>query len=90
MSDRKEGRSGIYRAYGAAFNLVAAVAGFVIVGWWVGQYFFQRPQAGVLVGLVLGFIGGFYNFFREALAAGRAAERDYRERAGHSDEERRE
>lgn len=57
---------------GLGFELVAAVAGFTFVGYWIDRHYATEPW-GTVVGAVLGIIGGLYNFVRVAT---RAAELD--------------
>ena len=73
------------RLAGIGFELSAAVAGFVLVGYWVGRYF-DKAELGIVIGAVMGLIGGMYNLIRVTLAAsGGAADR---KRNSNSDEER--
>ena len=58
-------RSDAGRAYSLGFELVCAVAGFVLVGIWIDRHYSSGPW-GTLICLVLGLIGGFYNLFRGA------------------------
>lgn len=61
---------------GIGFELAAAVAGFVLVGYWIGKYF-DRAEIGIVIGAVLGLIGGMYNLIRATMAAsGGAADRE--------------
>lgn len=60
------------RLAGIGFELAAAVAGFVLVGYWVGKYF-DRVETGIVIGAVLGLIGGMYNLIRVTMAASRGA-----------------
>jgi F0F1-type ATP synthase assembly protein I len=50
------------------FELLAAVAGFAFVGYWVDRHYETAPW-GLVIGAVLGIIGGLYNFIREATKA---------------------
>ena len=79
-----EKRPNARRLAGIGFELAAAVAGFVLVGYWVGKYF-DKPQMGIVVGAVLGLIGGMYNLIRATLAASGGAA--YRKRNSDSDED---
>ncbi|HEY8022725.1 MAG TPA: AtpZ/AtpI family protein [Thermoanaerobaculia bacterium] len=54
------------------FELVGAVAGFTLVGFWIDRHYRTYPW-GVLIGLALGLVGGMYNLIRESLAASREA-----------------
>jgi len=71
------------RLAGIGFEFAAGVAGFVLVGYWVGKYF-DRIELGVVIGAVLGLIGGMYNLIRVTLAASRGAA--YRKRNSNSDQ----
>jgi F0F1-type ATP synthase assembly protein I len=53
------------RAYSLGFELVCAVAGFVLVGIWIDRHYSSGPW-GTLVCLFLGLIGGVYNLIRGA------------------------
>jgi len=53
---------------GMGFELLAAVAGFAFVGYWVDRHYETAPW-GLVIGAVLGIIGGLYNFIREATKA---------------------
>ena len=61
--------------WGIGFELVGAVAGFTLVGYWVDRHYRTYPW-GVLIGLALGLIGGMYNLIRESLAASRQTRED--------------
>jgi F0F1-type ATP synthase assembly protein I len=52
------------------FELVAAVGGFVFVGYLWDRHFRTAPW-GLLTGAVLGLIGGMYNLIRQSLLATR-------------------
>lgn len=54
-------KSGI--AYGAAISLFAAVVGGLIVGWLLDRWLGTSPWL-LVVGLILGAAGGFYEFIR--------------------------
>lgn len=60
------------RLAGIGFELAAAVAGFVLFGYWIGKYF-DQAELGIVIGAVLGLIGGMYNLIRVTLAASRGA-----------------
>jgi F0F1-type ATP synthase assembly protein I len=53
---------------GIGFELVAAVAGFTLIGYWWDRHFGSSPW-GLLTGAALGLIGGTYNLIRQSLAA---------------------
>jgi F0F1-type ATP synthase assembly protein I len=52
------------------FELVAAVGGFIFVGYLWDRHFGSSPW-GLLTGAVLGLIGGMYNLIRQSLLATR-------------------
>jgi F0F1-type ATP synthase assembly protein I len=53
---------------GIGFELVAAVAGFTLIGYGWDRHFGSRPW-GLLTGAILGLIGGMYNMIRQSLSA---------------------
>lgn len=50
-------------AYAAGFSLFASVAGFTLLGY-LGDKWFQTSPWLLVVGIVLGSIGGLYQFVR--------------------------
>ncbi len=54
------------RFAGMGLELGGAVIGFTLVGYWVDYHYGTEPR-GLLTGAVLGVIGGFYNFIRQAI-----------------------
>ena len=66
------------RHSGVGLELAGAVAGFSLVGYWIDRHYGTNPW-GLVVGLVLGIVGGLYNFVREALQATREAQREDRD-----------
>jgi F0F1-type ATP synthase assembly protein I len=63
MPGKQTQRGDAGRAYSLGFELVCAVAGFLLVGIWIDRHFGSGPAA-TLICLLLGLIGGFYNLFR--------------------------
>ena len=55
---------------GLGFEMAAAVAGFSLVGYWIGRYY-GNSALGITIGGALGVIGGTYNMIRAALMASR-------------------
>ena len=53
---------------GLGFELVAAVAGFAFVGFWIDRHYETDPW-GLVICAVLGIVGGLYNFIRAAMKA---------------------
>jgi len=76
MPEPGTGRFGGGALWGMGFELVAAVAGFTLVGYWFDHHYRTYPW-GVLVGLVLGLVGGMYNLIRESLAASKEARKEF-------------
>jgi F0F1-type ATP synthase assembly protein I len=85
MPEEPQSASGWARLSGIGIELVAAVAGFTLVGYWWDRHFGTRPW-GVLIGALLGLAGGMYNVIRQALAATREAGSGIK--TTHGDEER--
>ncbi len=56
-------------AYAAAFGLFASVAGFCGIGWLLDRWLQTSPWL-MVVGLIAGAIGGFYQFIRLASKIG--------------------
>jgi F0F1-type ATP synthase assembly protein I len=52
------------------FELVAAVAGFTLLGYWWDLHY-GTAHWGLLIGVVLGLVGGMYNLIRQSLLASR-------------------
>jgi hypothetical protein len=48
-------------------ELAAAVAGFILLGRWIGGHY-GNARLGILIGAVLGIVGGMYNLVRAGLA----------------------
>lgn len=62
------------RLAGMGFEFGASLAVFTLLGWWVDRHWATAPW-GLLIGVLLGLIGGTYNFVREAMAAIRETNR---------------
>jgi F0F1-type ATP synthase assembly protein I len=65
MPGKQTQRGDATRAYSLGFELVCAVAGFVLVGIWIDRHYSSGPW-GTLICLLLGLVGGFYNLIRGA------------------------
>lgn len=63
---------GWVRYSGAGLELAGAVAGLTLVGYWIDGKFGTDPW-GLIVGLAMGLIGGFYNLVKASFAAVRDA-----------------
>lgn len=70
---RKTDRSWV-RLSSIGVELVGAVVGFTLVGYWVDRRWGTDPW-GLLAGIGLGLIGGMYNLIRQSLLASRDAGR---------------
>ena len=66
---RQDSRSWV-RLSSIGFELVAAVAGFTLLGYWWDRHYGTSPW-GILIGVVLGLVGGMYNLIRQSLIASR-------------------
>ena len=66
------------RLAGVGFELVAAVVGCTLVGFWVDRHFNSKPW-GLLLGFALGLTGGMYNMIRETLLVTRQEEKERHE-----------
>ena len=60
-------RSTSTRLAGLGFELAAAVAGFALLGYWIGDHY-GNGALGLLIGAVLGLAGGMYNLIRASLS----------------------
>jgi ATP synthase protein I len=54
----------------AATGLVVAVAGSTLLGYWVDDKMKNRTPWFTLAGVLVGMVGGFVNFFRQVLGKG--------------------
>ena len=68
MSAGRETGPAWLKLAGLGFELVAAVAGFSLVGYWIDRHYGSAPW-GVVIGASLGILGGMYNLIRVSLAA---------------------
>jgi ATP synthase protein I len=59
--DESNRKSGL--AYGAALVLFSSVVSFCAVGWLLDRWLGTKPWF-LVIGIVLGAIGGFYQFIR--------------------------
>ncbi|HRH42798.1 MAG TPA: AtpZ/AtpI family protein [Pyrinomonadaceae bacterium] len=50
-------------AYGAVTTLIGAILLFLAIGWGVDKYFQTSPW-GIVIGIILGSVLGFYQFIR--------------------------
>ena len=66
---------------GIGFELVAAVAGFTLIGYGWDRYF-GTAHWGLLTGALLGMIGGMYNLIRQSLSAVAEAKRETKKTNG--------
>jgi len=85
MPEEPKSVSGWARLSGIGMELVAAVAGFTLAGYFWDRHFGTKPW-GVLIGALLGLVGGLYNVIRQSLAA--VKETGPVTKTTHGDEER--
>ncbi len=57
-------------AYSKGFELLGAVVGMGLFGYWIGGYW-EKSTLGLAIGGVLGIVGGMYNLVRQGLGANR-------------------
>jgi F0F1-type ATP synthase assembly protein I len=69
---QNEGFPDWVRYSGSGLELAGAVAGFALIGYWIDKHYGSDPW-GIIVGLMLGLVGGLYNFVRQSLQATREA-----------------
>lgn len=77
------------RLAGIGFEFAASLVVFMLLGFWVDRHWQIQGHWGVLIGLLLGLIGGTYNFVREVAKALRESNRQTRPRGpadGSADE----
>jgi ATP synthase protein I len=60
---------------GVGFELVGAVVGFTLIGYWIDRHYTTQPW-GLVGGIVLGLVGGLYNLVKRSLEALREAKAD--------------
>jgi F0F1-type ATP synthase assembly protein I len=58
---------------GIGFELVGAVVGLTLIGYWWDRHFGSSPW-GLLTGAALGLIGGTYNMIRQSVSAFKEAD----------------
>jgi F0F1-type ATP synthase assembly protein I len=71
MADPKQSPSWM-KLSGIGIELVGAVAGLTLMGYWWDRHFHTGPW-GLLIGIALGIIGGTYNLIRQSLLASKEA-----------------
>jgi F0F1-type ATP synthase assembly protein I len=71
------------RYSGSGLELAASVAGFALVGYWIDRHYGTNPW-GLVAGLILGMIGGFYNLVKQSLQAAREAKASDESESGNS------
>lgn len=70
-------------------ELVAGIAGCMLVGYWIDSKF-DTGRTGVIVGATVGCIGGFYHFLRQAVKLAKESEEArQRRKVNRGDDKRR-
>jgi F0F1-type ATP synthase assembly protein I len=81
MPETQPSRSGdtssLWRISGMGVELVGAILGMALLGWLLDRWLGSSPKASITC-LIVGVIGGGYNFVRQAQAMNRAASAKYR------------
>ncbi len=67
----------LWRLSGLGIEFVASIVGGGVIGWLLDRWLGTSPWL-LVAGLFAGLVGGGYNFFRDAMAASRRAQADYR------------
>jgi len=70
MTSEENNRSALWRLSSIGIELMAAIAGLGLLGYWIDRRFDTAPAA-LLIGLGIGMVGGLYNAIRSALKASR-------------------
>lgn len=73
----QEASRALWRMAGLGTELAGAIAGMALLGWLLDGWWGTAPR-GVLVCLLIGIVGGGYNFIRRATALNRNAAAAYR------------
>lgn len=76
----------IWRYAGLGMEIVAGVAGFVILGWWLDRRF-ETGRTWLIVGSILGSVGAFYHLIRQAVRMQRETEAAARRRRSMRNDE---
>ena len=73
---------------GMGTELAGSICGLTLAGYWFDRHY-QTGNKGTIVGVIIGVVGGMYNFLRRALKMSRQAEREYRDvHGGRHDDDR--
>ncbi len=65
-----------WRLSGMGLEFISGVVGFGVVGWLVDRWAGSTP-IWTITGIVLGVVGSSYNFMRQAIKAGRLAQKEF-------------
>lgn len=72
MSENPKQSPSWMKLSGIGVELVGAVAGLTLMGYWWDRHFHTGPW-GLLIGIALGIVGGTYNLIRQSLLASKEA-----------------
>jgi F0F1-type ATP synthase assembly protein I len=65
-----------WRLSGMGLEFISGVVGFGVVGWLIDRWTGSTPTW-TITGIVLGVVGSSYNFMRQAIKAGRLAQKEF-------------
>lgn len=77
----EEDRSYLWNISGMGFELAGSVIGMLLLGLGI-DYLLGSQYKATIICMVLGLVGGAYNFIRRARQLARRAEAEYRRRSG--------
>ncbi|HEB60706.1 MAG TPA: AtpZ/AtpI family protein [Phycisphaeraceae bacterium] len=67
----------LYRISGMGSELVGSILGMALLGYFADRWFSTKPYL-LMTGALLGLIGGFYNFLKQALRENRDMQKQWK------------